>query len=68
MITSVPSVVERAGDSGINFFDTARVYGGGNSERMVGAALKAHRQKLILSTKTLGRTREAARAQSVFEA
>lgn len=62
MITSDPSVIERAVDSGINFFDTARVYGGGNNERMVGAALKAHRQKLILSTKTLGRTREAALA------
>jgi len=60
MVTSDPSVIERAVDLGINYFDTARVYSGGNNERMVGAALKAHRQKLIISSKTLGRTKEAA--------
>lgn len=34
MITSDPSVIEKAADLGINFFDTARVYGGGNNERI----------------------------------
>ena len=29
------SVVERAADTGINYFDTARSYQGGNNERMV---------------------------------
>lgn len=38
MTTSDPSVIERAADFGINHFDTARVYQGGNNERMVGAA------------------------------
>jgi aryl-alcohol dehydrogenase-like predicted oxidoreductase len=33
-------VIERAADFGINHFDTARSYQGGNNERMVGAALK----------------------------
>ena len=60
MITSDPTVIERAADSGIIHFDTARVYSGGNNERMVGAALKSRRQKLILSTKTKGDTKEAA--------
>jgi hypothetical protein len=32
MITSDQSVVERAADTGINYFDTARVYQGGNNE------------------------------------
>ena len=41
MITSDGSVIERAADLGITYFDTARNYGGGNNERMVGAALKA---------------------------
>ena len=40
MTTSDQSVIERAADMGINYFDTARVYQGGNNERMVGAALK----------------------------
>ena len=52
MITSDPSVVERAVDLGINYFDTAREYQNGNNERMVGAALGAKRKQVVLSTKT----------------
>ena len=52
MITSDPSVVERAVDLGINYFDTARGYQNGNNERMVGAALGAKRKNVILSTKS----------------
>ena len=61
MITSDQSVVERAADLGINYFDTARGYGGGNNERMVGAALKSKkRTDLIISTKTMAKTKEEA--------
>jgi predicted aldo/keto reductase-like oxidoreductase len=56
MTTSDPSVIERAADFGINHFDTARVYQGGNNERMVGAALKKVRHKVFLSSKTMART------------
>jgi uncharacterized protein len=52
MVTSDPSVIEKAADMGVNFFDTARVYQSGNNEKMVGAALKSHRKNLILCTKT----------------
>src|SRR5947208_844653 len=52
MITSDGSVVERAADIGITYVDTARGYQGGNSERMVGAALKRKRKDVVLSTKT----------------
>lgn len=42
----------RAVDLGINWIDTARVYGFGHSEEVVGRALKAlPRDKVILSTK-----------------
>lgn len=60
MITSDPTVIERAADAGILHFDTARVYGRGNNERMVGAALKSRRKNLIVSSKTLSLTKEAA--------
>ena len=53
MITSDPSVITRAADLGINYFDTARVYQHGNNERMVGAALAAKRKELVLSTKSI---------------
>src|SRR3954468_3222724 len=52
MITSDGSVVERAADIGITYFDTARGYMGGNNERMVGAALKRKRKDVTLSTKS----------------
>ena len=63
MVTSDGSVVERAADLGITYFDTARSYQSGNNERMVGAALKKKRKDLVLSTKTEGRTKEDALAQ-----
>jgi hypothetical protein len=62
MITSDGSVVERGADLGITYFDTARVYSGGNNERMVGAALKGKRNNITLSTKTQAKTKEDALA------
>jgi aryl-alcohol dehydrogenase-like predicted oxidoreductase len=63
MITSDGSVIERAADMGITYFDTARSYSGGNNERMVGAALKGRRNRITLSTKTEGRTKPEALEQ-----
>ncbi len=60
MTTSDPAVIEKAVDAGINHFDTARVYQGGNNERMVGAALGAKRKQLIVSSKTPAKTKEEA--------
>jgi uncharacterized protein len=60
MNVSDQSVVERAADLGINYFDTARVYQQGNNERMVGTALKSKRKELIIATKTMSRTKEEA--------
>lgn len=60
MITSDGSVIERAIDMGINYFDTARGYQGGNNERMLGAAMKGKRDKLVISSKTHSANKEAA--------
>ncbi|MFC4808600.1 aldo/keto reductase [Paenibacillus sp. GCM10023250] len=38
-------------DNGINFFDTAAVYGLGHSEEVIGSALKGDRDKVVLATK-----------------
>jgi len=46
--------VKTAWDMGINFFDTAEVYGFGEAERQIGAALKqlnVPRHQFVLSTK-----------------
>jgi hypothetical protein len=60
MVTSDASVIERASDIGINYFDTARGYQHGNNERMVGAALKKKRKELVLSSKSGAHTKDAA--------
>ncbi len=60
MTTSDPAVIERAADSGINHFDTARSYQGGNNERMVGNALKTKRKQIILSSKSPAKTKQQA--------
>ena len=56
MITSDPTVITRAAELGINYFDTARSYQNGNNERMVGAALKGWRDKITLSSKSDAKT------------
>ncbi len=61
MVTSDESVVSRAVDMGITYFDTARAYSRGNNERMVGSALKGKRDKVILSSKSTARTAAEAR-------
>lgn len=44
-------IVAAAHGAGVNFIDTADVYGKGAAERFVGAAIKAHRREWILATK-----------------
>ncbi|MGH8020699.1 MAG: aldo/keto reductase [Opitutaceae bacterium] len=46
--------LEAAIESGVNFLDTADVYGGGLSERRIGNFLKAHGHRVFVATK-LGR-------------
>ena len=53
-------MIEKGADLGLTYFDTARGYQNGNNERMVGAALKAKRNNLVLSTKTQARTKDEA--------
>ena len=54
MITTDSTVITRAADMGINYFDSSRGYQGGQNERMVGAALKSRRKDLFISSKCDG--------------
>ena len=50
------AIVDRAIDAGINFFDSANVYGRGRSEEVTGEALKRNgkRDQIVLATKFHG--------------
>ena len=47
-------IIHRALDAGINFIDTADVYGAGESEEIVGKALAGRRDNVVLATKVHG--------------
>ena len=44
-------IIDAARDAGVNFIDTADVYAGGESERIVGSALAADRERWVVATK-----------------
>ena len=48
-------VIDAALDLGINFIDTAPLYGGGESERRIGLGLKGKRSRVLLATKAVTR-------------
>jgi aryl-alcohol dehydrogenase-like predicted oxidoreductase len=53
----VDAIVGRALESGVNFFDTADVYSFGESERLLGQAMKnlgTRRTDVVIATKVLG--------------
>jgi aryl-alcohol dehydrogenase-like predicted oxidoreductase len=47
-------------DAGVSMFDTADIYSEGESEKVLGAAIKGRRDKLLVSTKATFRFSEAA--------
>ncbi len=53
-----PDILARALDLGINYYDTARIYGRGKSEQILGRAIKGKRDKIVLASKTFSNTRE----------
>jgi aryl-alcohol dehydrogenase-like predicted oxidoreductase len=55
---SAQRLVDIAFDAGVNFFDTANVYSYGESEQILGKAIKGKRDKIVLATKVRGRMSE----------
>ena len=47
-------IIHKALDSGINFMDTANVYNAGESERIIGKAIRGNRDKWVIATKVHG--------------
>ena len=53
--TEADAIVGMALDAGINFIDTADVYGAGGSETVLGEVLKERRRDVVLATKVSGK-------------
>src|SRR5271169_2614346 len=49
--TESTATLERAIELGLDFFDTADVYGTGHNEELVGKVLRQHRNQVIIATK-----------------
>lgn len=45
------AALHKAADSGVNFFDTADVYGDGRSERLIASFRKSRKEEIIVATK-----------------
>src|SRR5229473_3808692 len=60
-------LVRHAFDRGINYFDTAETYRGGDSETALGNALRGKRDRVFLTSKTLASadTRKEAMMQAL---
>jgi aryl-alcohol dehydrogenase-like predicted oxidoreductase len=56
-------LIHRAMELGVNTFDTAHIYGDGESERKLGLALEGRRDKIWLNTKVIDRTYDGAMRQ-----
>ena len=52
--------VQASLDAGVNFFDTAEGYGGGESEQILGKALGTHRKDVVIASKVSVRHLEPA--------
>lgn len=69
--TATAKVVNAALDEGINFFDTADIYGGTKSEEFLGRALGRKRDDVIIATKfgmKVDENRKGARPEYVKQA
>lgn len=56
---TVQNAVDIAIDNGINFFDTADLYSGGEAEEILGRTLARHRDSVVISTKVGMRTSQS---------
>ena len=61
------SMIDAALDAGVNFFDTADVYGDGHSEELLGQAMQGRRDKFVVATKIGWRNYDGERGRSAYD-
>ncbi len=55
------TVLQHAADLGVNFFDTARAYEGGNNERVLKAALGGRRKNVVIASRSYAKDARTVR-------
>jgi aryl-alcohol dehydrogenase-like predicted oxidoreductase len=58
--------IDYALDQGMNFYDTADVYGGGHSEELLGQSMQGRRDKFIVATKIGWREFDGDKGRSAY--
>ncbi|MFQ5794142.1 MAG: aldo/keto reductase [Candidatus Bipolaricaulia bacterium] len=61
------NAIHAALDAGVNFFDTADVYGVGHSEELLGQAMKGRRDRFIVATKIGWRNFDETRNRTAYD-
>ncbi len=60
------SMIDAALDAGVNFFDTADVYGDGHSEELLGRAMQGRRERFVVGTKIGWRNYDGEHGRSAY--
>ncbi|MEZ0396337.1 MAG: aldo/keto reductase [Anaerolineales bacterium] len=63
---AVLDAIDYALEQGVNFYDTADVYGSGHSEELLGRAMRGRRDKFIVATKIGWQGFDGERRQSAY--
>jgi len=61
------ATIDAALEAGINFFDTADVYGSGHSEELLGRAMKGRRDEFVVATKIGWMRFDGARRRTAYD-
>jgi aryl-alcohol dehydrogenase-like predicted oxidoreductase len=64
---AILDVIDAALDEGINFYDTADVYGKGHSEELLGRAMKGRRDRFIVASKIGWLDYDAERGMTAYD-
>jgi aryl-alcohol dehydrogenase-like predicted oxidoreductase len=61
------NAIDAALDAGVNFFDTADIYGHGHSEELLGKAMEGRRERFVVATKIGWIDYEAEKNQTAYD-
>jgi aryl-alcohol dehydrogenase-like predicted oxidoreductase len=61
------NAIDAALDAGVNFFDTADIYGSGHSEELLGRTMKGRRDRFVVATKIGWQDFNAEKNQSAYD-